>query len=185
VPRWHLLYVLTKQTIYDREERSDTTPTTMRFRGAVFRALTLVAAPTVMRFRRTVFRRLTLIAAPSTMRIRRTVFRRLTLAAFLLWTRLFPSSFDFGERLRPPFGAQAAPDDDQRQGDDAGYDLRWASSGGGWRAMTSNMGFANAFAKAGLINETSCAFRGISANSGGAWFMVLLLAAIFRTGDCQ
>lgn len=48
--------------------------------------------------------------------------------------------------------------------------LRWASSGGGWRAMSNNVGFANLFSQAGLINQTSSKFTAISAASGGSFF---------------
>jgi len=48
--------------------------------------------------------------------------------------------------------------------------LRWASSGGGWRAMCNNIGFANLFYQAGLINQSSSKFTAVSAASGGSFF---------------
>jgi hypothetical protein len=55
---------------------------------------------------------------------------------------------------------------------DSDYVLRWASSGGGWRSMISNIGYANAFTQAGLIDpvQGKCNFTAISSNSGGSWF---------------
>jgi hypothetical protein len=50
--------------------------------------------------------------------------------------------------------------------------VMWASSGGGWRAMISNMGFANAFSRVGLISKDHCDFDLVSSNSGGSWFMI-------------
>jgi hypothetical protein len=52
------------------------------------------------------------------------------------------------------------------------YVLRWASSGGGWRSMISNMGYANIFAQAGIIDPVRgrCNFTAASFNSGGTWF---------------
>lgn len=50
------------------------------------------------------------------------------------------------------------------------YFLRWATSGGGWVAMTAGMAFANVFHRAGIIDEGSCDFTAISSSSGGAWF---------------
>lgn len=47
---------------------------------------------------------------------------------------------------------------------------RWASSGGGWRAMTSVTAFANVFAQAGLITDSSSSFTAISTESGASWF---------------
>jgi hypothetical protein len=52
-------------------------------------------------------------------------------------------------------------------------ELRLSASGGGWRAMFTNLGFFNAFKLAGIIdieNQTT-AFTGISSNSGAAWFL--------------
>ena len=49
--------------------------------------------------------------------------------------------------------------------------LRWVSSGGGWRAMASSIGFANAFKQAGLIGASKASkFSAMSFNSGSAWF---------------
>ncbi|GKY95004.1 hypothetical protein MPSEU_000465000 [Mayamaea pseudoterrestris] len=48
--------------------------------------------------------------------------------------------------------------------------LFWSSTGGGWRSMVADMGFANVFGRAGLINATSSAFQSISTNSGASWF---------------
>jgi hypothetical protein len=56
------------------------------------------------------------------------------------------------------------------RGDDDTTVLRWASSGGGWRSMVVNMGFANAFMQAGLIDDQTCHFSAVSSNSGGTWF---------------
>jgi len=50
--------------------------------------------------------------------------------------------------------------------------ILWATSGGGFRAMVSSMGFANVFARAGLISEDHCDFEAVSSNSGGAFFML-------------
>jgi hypothetical protein len=47
---------------------------------------------------------------------------------------------------------------------------RWASTGGGWRAMTSITAFANVFAQAGLLSNTSSAFTSVSTESGASWF---------------
>jgi hypothetical protein len=58
------------------------------------------------------------------------------------------------------------------RGDDDATVLRWASSGGGWRSMVVNMGFANAFVKAGLLDDQTCQFSAVSSNSGGTWFMM-------------
>ena len=61
--------------------------------------------------------------------------------------------------------------------DDDEYVLRWASSGGGWRAQAASIGFANLFAKAGILGSgrggKSSSKRRISAvstNSGSTWF---------------
>jgi hypothetical protein len=55
---------------------------------------------------------------------------------------------------------------------DSDYILRWASSGGGWRSMISNIGYVNVFTQAGLIDpvQGKCNFTAISSNSGGSWF---------------
>ncbi|CAB9497417.1 expressed unknown protein [Seminavis robusta] len=52
--------------------------------------------------------------------------------------------------------------------------LRWASSGGGQRAMTANVGWAHAFSRAGLIDAStsSSLFSAVSTNSGGSWFSI-------------
>jgi len=51
---------------------------------------------------------------------------------------------------------------------------RWASTGGGWRAMVADMGFANLFHQAGLIGgqqqQDGAAFSAISVTSGACWF---------------
>lgn len=47
---------------------------------------------------------------------------------------------------------------------------RWASTGGGWLAMSADMAFANVFAQAGVIDDTSSAFTAVSTESGGTWF---------------
>lgn len=39
--------------------------------------------------------------------------------------------------------------------------IRWASSGGGWRAMFASIGFANAFQQAGLFFNDSSKFSAI------------------------
>jgi hypothetical protein len=49
------------------------------------------------------------------------------------------------------------------------YELRWASSGGGWRAMAANCGYTAAFAATGLITTEDSKFTAISTNSGGSW----------------
>ena len=46
--------------------------------------------------------------------------------------------------LTPTSFVGAAKDDNN-----VDYVLRWASSGGGWRAMVANLGYANAFAQTG------------------------------------
>lgn len=46
----------------------------------------------------------------------------------------------------------------------------WSSTGGGWRAMAADMGFANLFYQAGLINNEASSFSAISTTSGGSWF---------------
>jgi hypothetical protein len=48
--------------------------------------------------------------------------------------------------------------------------FRWASTGGGWRAQAAVMGFSNIFAQAGLIQQDSSLFSGISTQSGASWF---------------
>jgi hypothetical protein len=53
--------------------------------------------------------------------------------------------------------------------DDAPYVLRWASSGGGWRAMAANCGYTSSFAATGLITSEDSKFTAISTNSGGSW----------------
>ena len=39
--------------------------------------------------------------------------------------------------------------------------LLWSSTGGGWRAMFADIGFANIFQQAGLFDENSTEFSGI------------------------
>lgn len=39
--------------------------------------------------------------------------------------------------------------------------IRWASSGGGWRAMFASIGFANVFQQAGLFSNDSSKFSAI------------------------
>jgi hypothetical protein len=51
------------------------------------------------------------------------------------------------------------------------YVLRWASSGGGWRAMAANCGYTGAFAATGLITAEDSKFTAISTNSGGSWYV--------------
>ena len=46
----------------------------------------------------------------------------------------------------------------------------WASTGGGWRAMTSITAFANVFAQAGLLTNTASSFKALSTESGASWF---------------
>lgn len=54
---------------------------------------------------------------------------------------------------------------------DASSDIRWSSTGGGWRAMVADQGFANLFAQAGLIGpDATTPFSSIAGNSGGSWF---------------
>lgn len=48
--------------------------------------------------------------------------------------------------------------------------VRWVSSGGGWRSMVADMGFANALARAGLFSNSSSSLSAMSSNSGGSWF---------------
>lgn len=45
---------------------------------------------------------------------------------------------------------------------------RWASTGGGWRAMVADMGFANLFQQAGLLSSPQ--FSAYSGTSGSSWF---------------
>lgn len=60
------------------------------------------------------------------------------------------------------------------QSSSSDYVLRWAASGGGWRAMVTHMSFANVFAQAGLLGSDSTEFSAISSNSGGSWFTTQL-----------
>jgi len=53
-------------------------------------------------------------------------------------------------------------------------DLLWSSTGGGWRAMFADMGYANVFRQAGLFDETSTKFEAISTTSGASWFSTQL-----------
>ena len=39
--------------------------------------------------------------------------------------------------------------------------LLWASTGGGWRAMFADVGYANIFQQAGLFTESSSRFSGV------------------------
>lgn len=39
--------------------------------------------------------------------------------------------------------------------------LLWASTGGGWRAMFADMGYANVFQQAGLLTDNSSRFSGV------------------------
>lgn len=52
--------------------------------------------------------------------------------------------------------------------------IRWASSGGGWRAMFASIGFANVFQQAGLFSQNSSKLSAISTNSGSSWFSTQL-----------
>ena len=47
---------------------------------------------------------------------------------------------------------------------------RWASTGGGWRAMAADMAFANVFVQAGLFTDDASEFSAVSTESGGTWF---------------
>lgn len=77
------------------------------------------------------------------------------------------------------------------------YALRWASSGGGWRSMICNMGYAHLFTKVGLFvildetenkndslqqnhsrNRKYSNFTAISSNSGGTWFTTQLFYSL-------
>jgi hypothetical protein len=53
-------------------------------------------------------------------------------------------------------------------------EIRWASSGGGWRSMVVNMAFANVFARAALMDSNQSRFTAISSTSGGSWFTTQL-----------
>lgn len=53
-------------------------------------------------------------------------------------------------------------------------EIRWASSGGGWRAMFASIGFANVFQQAGLFSQDSSKLSAISTNSGSSWFSTQL-----------
>ena len=46
--------------------------------------------------------------------------------------------------------------------------VRWASAGGGWRAMVADMGYANAMQQAGLWDQPLVS--AVSTTSGGSWF---------------
>ena len=39
--------------------------------------------------------------------------------------------------------------------------LLWSSTGGGWRAMFADIGYANVFHQAGIMNETSTEFDSV------------------------
>jgi len=52
----------------------------------------------------------------------------------------------------------------------AGDDMRWASSGGGWRSMVADMAYANLLQRAGIFTDKDSSFSAISTNSGGSWF---------------
>eukprot|EP00567_Pseudictyota_dubia_P003330 CAMPEP_0197434436 /NCGR_PEP_ID=MMETSP1175-20131217/2164_1 /TAXON_ID=1003142 /ORGANISM="Triceratium dubium, Strain CCMP147" /LENGTH=579 /DNA_ID=CAMNT_0042963153 /DNA_START=73 /DNA_END=1812 /DNA_ORIENTATION=+ len=57
----------------------------------------------------------------------------------------------------------------------ANPNLRWASSGGGWRSMVADMGYANIFQKAGFLGDgANTQFGAISTSSGGSWFSTQL-----------
>ena len=52
--------------------------------------------------------------------------------------------------------------------------LIWASTGGGWRAMFADVGYANIFKQADLFSSSGSAFKSISTVSGGSWFSTQL-----------
>lgn len=52
--------------------------------------------------------------------------------------------------------------------------LLWSSTGGGWRAMFADVGFANVFRKAGLMTRNSTRFSGVATVSGSSWFSTQL-----------
>lgn len=49
-------------------------------------------------------------------------------------------------------------------------DFLWASSGGGWRAQTACIAYANIFTQAGLITPDSSLLSAVSTQSGASWF---------------
>jgi len=59
---------------------------------------------------------------------------------------------------------------------DEEFVLRWASTGGGWRAQAAAAGFANLFHQAGLLGEQktkkddALSIGAFSSNSGSSWF---------------
>ncbi|KAL9188219.1 hypothetical protein ACHAXT_006597 [Thalassiosira profunda] len=59
-------------------------------------------------------------------------------------------------------------------------DILWSSTGGGWRAMFADIGFANAFRRAGLFPNATyeegegSRFASIATVSGGSWFSTQL-----------
>jgi len=52
--------------------------------------------------------------------------------------------------------------------------LLWSSTGGGWRAMNADIGYANVFQQAGIMGENYNNFDSIATVSGGSWFSTQL-----------
>jgi len=52
-------------------------------------------------------------------------------------------------------------DNGDSNSNDGGVNIRWASSGGGWRAMFASIGFANVFQQAGLFSANASKFKAI------------------------
>ena len=100
--------------------------------------------------------------------------RRLAFVGCLVW---LIAQLKQSEYIVPAASAAEVVDDVVKsnqlaEANETSYVLRWSSSGGGWRAMMANMGFANAFARANILSQSSCHFTAISGNSGAAWFLV-------------
>lgn len=55
-----------------------------------------------------------------------------------------------------------------------GGNLVWSSTGGGWRAMIADIGYANVFQQAGIFGENYNNFDTIATVSGGSWFSTQL-----------
>ena len=93
-----------------------------------------------------------------------TVYSRFVLVSALLLT------VNYGACARQLRSNKHKSTNNKSKSTNSNYDLRWSASGGGWRAMVANMGFANLFQHAGLLGNDSSSFTAISTNSGGSWF---------------
>ena len=54
-----------------------------------------------------------------------------------------------------------AQQEQEADGSDHDGGLLWSSTGGGWRAMFADIGYANIFRQAGLMDETSTKFDAV------------------------